>query len=80
MEILENLGESVPKTLKRIQFKRLSGNIHLTISLELLTFFLKGYANNVGILEYLELGNKGNPINIITKQFGVQIIEYSHHI
>ncbi|GBC08427.1 hypothetical protein RclHR1_00810019 [Rhizophagus clarus] len=74
-ENLINLGESVPKTLRRIKFKR----IQSIISMELLNYFLEAYAINGGTLKYLELdycNNYNGNYSKVNEQHGIQIIEY----
>jgi hypothetical protein len=77
--ILNRLGESVPKTLERIRFRKLIGTSHISITFKSLEIFIEACANNNSSLKYVEFECKNlkyHDDNNVTEQYGVKILKY----
>jgi hypothetical protein len=76
--ILNRLGESIPKTLKRIQFRKLLGTSHISITFESLEIFLEACVNSNSSLKCVEFECKNleNHNDNVTERYGVKIIKY----
>jgi hypothetical protein len=77
--ILSRLGESIPKALKRIQFRKLTGTTRISITFRSLEIFLEACINNNSSLKYVEFEcrNLENYNDNVTEQYGIKIIKYS---
>ncbi|GBC04675.1 hypothetical protein RclHR1_05800002 [Rhizophagus clarus] len=78
-EMLNRLGKSVPKTLKRIQFRKLLGTSRISAPYELLEAFLEACVNNGSILKYVEYECKDleKSNDNVTERYGIKVIKYS---